>query len=346
MAGQKIDIKVTLLRLKTWITRNWPWKLLSLFLAICLWSGLITQDESLTREKVFNDVTINIVNADTLRRNGFIIVSGLENLPTVRFRADVPQKVYNIASASNYNLRIDLARIHDTGEQTLNIISTTTNTYGTVTEMSVSTVTVQVEEYISRSRIPVRLSTTGNPPDGFYAAGASVDPSYVTVSGPRSLVNSIVRCVADYNMALLTPVSGLERTAVPYRLVDASGDEIDSALIDVTSESVRLDSLLVEQALYQTRQLTINTTDLTVGTPAQGYVVKRITAEPATLTIAATNQIINALSEIHLVEFISAPIDISDATTIISRNIRLERPAGIAWFSSDTILITVEIAPE
>ena len=126
--------------------------------------------------------------ADTLRRNGFIIVSGLESLPTVRFRADVPQKVYNIASASNYNLRIDLARIHDTGEQTLNIISTTTNTYGTVTEMSVSTVTVQVEEYISRSRIPVRLSTTGNPPDGFYAAGASVDPSYVTVSGPRSLV--------------------------------------------------------------------------------------------------------------------------------------------------------------
>ena len=103
MAGQKIDIKATLLRLKTWITHNWPWKLLSLFLAICLWSGLITQDESLTREKVFNDVTINIVNADTLRRNGFIIVSGLENLPTVRFRADVPQKVYNIASASNYN---------------------------------------------------------------------------------------------------------------------------------------------------------------------------------------------------------------------------------------------------
>ena len=110
MAGQKIDIKATLLRLKMWITHNWPWKLLSLFLAICLWSGLITQDESLTREKVFNDVTINIVNADTLRRNGFIIVSGLENLPTVRFRADVPQKVYNIASASNYNYRADCIR--------------------------------------------------------------------------------------------------------------------------------------------------------------------------------------------------------------------------------------------
>ena len=79
MAGQKIDIKATLLRLKMWITHNWPWKLLSLFLAICLWSGLITQDESLTREKVFNDVTINIVNADTLRRNARAFTLTSEN---------------------------------------------------------------------------------------------------------------------------------------------------------------------------------------------------------------------------------------------------------------------------
>ena len=45
MAGQKIDIKATLLRLKTWITHNWPWKLLSLSLAICLRSDLKPQDK-------------------------------------------------------------------------------------------------------------------------------------------------------------------------------------------------------------------------------------------------------------------------------------------------------------
>ena len=346
MAGQKIDFKAALLHLRMWVTHNWPWKLLSLVLAVCLWSGLITQDESLTREKVFSDVTISVTNSDTLRRNGFIIVSGLDDLPTVRFRADVPQKMYNTVTASNYNLRIDLSRIHDTGEQTLSILSTSTNMYGTVTEMSISTVTVQVEEYISRSRIPVRLSTSGEAPEGFYAASASVDPSYVTVSGPLSLVNTIVRCVADYDMALLTPEAGVERTAVPFRLIDANGNEVSSSLIDVTSESVHLDSLLVEQTLYQTSTLTINTTDLTIGTPADGYVVKRITAEPATLTVAGDNQLMSTLSEIHLVEYTSSPIDISGASSSISRNIRLERPSGMVWSSNDTILITIEIAPE
>ena len=55
------------------------------------------------------DVPITVTNADTLRRNGFIIVSGLDDLPSVRIYADVPQKNYNSSIASNYNLRIDTA---------------------------------------------------------------------------------------------------------------------------------------------------------------------------------------------------------------------------------------------
>ena len=134
------------------LIHNWQWKLLSLFLAVCLWSGLITQDESLTREKIFNDVSINVTNADTLRRNGFIIVSGLDDLPAVRIRVDVPQKNYNTVTASNYNLRIDLSRIRETGEQTLQVLSSSSSNYGTVTDISVESVAVQVDEYITRSR--------------------------------------------------------------------------------------------------------------------------------------------------------------------------------------------------
>ena len=119
MKKKTLDLKAVVKRISVFLTHNWQWKLLSLILAVCLWSGLITQDETLTREKVFSDVVINVTNADTLRRNGFIIVSGLDDLPTVRVSADVPQKNYNSVSASNYNLRIDLSRIRSTGEQTL-----------------------------------------------------------------------------------------------------------------------------------------------------------------------------------------------------------------------------------
>ena len=145
MAKSKLDFKALLQRVASLFTHNWQWKLISVLLAVALWSGLITQDDTLTRSKTFEDVTINVLNADTLRHNGFIVVDGLQDLPTVTIEADVPQKNYNAAAASNYNLRVDLSRIRSAGEQTLNLLTTTTTSYGSVSEMSVSSITVQVE---------------------------------------------------------------------------------------------------------------------------------------------------------------------------------------------------------
>ena len=339
------DLKQILKKAAAFLSRNWQWKLLSLFLAVCLWSGLITQDDSLTREKIFSDVAINITNADTLRRNGFIIVSGLDDLPSVRIRADVPQKNYNTVTASNYNLRVDLSRIHKSGEQTLQVLSSSSSNYGTVTDISVESVTVQVDEYITRSRIPVRLNTTGEIPGGFYAGEAQVDPAYVVVSGPKSIVENIVRCVADYDLAMLSGQAGAERTAVPFRLVDGNGDDVDSELIDITSQSVSLDSIIVSQTLYTEKSLVINTSDLTSGTPADGYLIRRVSAEPATLFVAGKDPYIDSLNELHLAEFTDQQIDVSGLSTAVTRNISLTKSNDIVHFSSDTVMITVEIAP-
>ena len=345
MAMKMPDYKEWLRKIAAFFRHNWTWKLLSLLLAIFLWSLLITQDDSLLREKVFNDVAINVLNADTLRRNGFIIVDGLDDLPTARIRVDVPQKMYNTVTSSNYNLRVDLSRIRGAGEQTLSVLSSSSNTYGTVTETSVETVTVQVEEYVSRSRIPVRLNATGDAPAGFYASEARVDPTYVVVSGPKSQVDQVVRCVADYDMSVLTPQSGVERTATPFRLVNAEGEQVDSSLIEVAVENVSVDSITVEQTLYTAKTLVINTTDLVSGLPAAGYAIRRISAEPATITIAGSDQAMNALTELHLVEFIDQQLDVNNLSTPITRNVSLNKPSGIAYISNDTVIITVDIAP-
>lgn len=342
---KKIDFKQLFNKFIALFTNNWPWKLLSLVLAICLWSGLITQDGSLSREKVFTDVPISVVNADALRRNGFIIVSGLEDLPGVRLTVDVPQKNYNTVTATNYNLRVDLSRIREAGEQTLQVLSSSTSTYGTVTGISVESVTVQVEEYVSRSRIPVRLNSTGALPAGFYAGDPQVDPSFVMVSGPKSLVENVVRCMADYDLSTITPSPGQERTAVPFRLLDSAGEEISSSLIDVTSQSVSLDSITVSQTLYTAKTLVINTADLVTGVPEDGYSIKRISAEPATIVAAGKEVFINSLNELHVVEYIDQPIDITGMNTTITRNISLVKPSDIVYFGNDTVMITIEIAP-
>ena len=344
--NNKLGLRDRLNKLLHICIRNWPWKLLSFVLAICIWSWLITQDETLTREKVFSDVPITVQNADTLRRSGYIVTQGLDDLPTVRIRVDVPQRNYNTVTAANYNMRIDLSRIHGEGEQTVSVLGSNSNTYGTITDQSVNSVTLQVEEYVTRSRIPVRLNTIGSAPDGFYAGDARVDPSYVVVSGPKSLVEQVVRCVADFDMSAQMAQSGTERTAVPFRLVDADGNEISRALIDVTSESVSLDSVTVEQPLYMEKAVVINTTDLVSGTPQAGYAIKRVSAEPATIEVAGSDDFISALTELHLVEFVELQIDVSNLSTNVTRRISLTKPSYINHYSSDTVIVTVEIAPQ
>ena len=110
---------------------QWPFKLLSLVIAIVLWSGLITQDPTLTREKVFTGVTISVSGEDTIKRNGLIVVSDLDAVTQdAKLRVEVPQMQYANASASNYNARIDLTRIRETGVQEVKVLTTSSSTWG------------------------------------------------------------------------------------------------------------------------------------------------------------------------------------------------------------------------
>ncbi|MGN1020659.1 MAG: YbbR-like domain-containing protein, partial [Aristaeellaceae bacterium] len=167
------------------LLNNWGFKLLALVLAIGLWAGLISQDPSLTREKVFNDVTINVTGNETIKRNGLIVVSDLDSLlQNATLRVDVPQMQYQSAQATYYNARIDLSRITQTGVQEVRVLTTNSTAYGNVSEVNPATLEIEVEEYITRYRIPVAVDTVGAVPDGYYATTPSLDPPLVAVSGP------------------------------------------------------------------------------------------------------------------------------------------------------------------
>jgi hypothetical protein len=94
------------LRKAVWVLKrvfidHWLSKLLSLLLALVLWAGLIVQDPSLTREKTFRNVAVNVTGSDTLKRNGLIVVSDLNSmLQDVDLTVDVPPRAAYSHSAS------------------------------------------------------------------------------------------------------------------------------------------------------------------------------------------------------------------------------------------------------
>ena len=330
---------------RVWRTlrNNWPWKLLALFLALCLWAGLISQDRTLTRERVFSEVPLSVTGADTLRRNsGLIVLSGLEseNLQA-RLRVRVPQREYANVSYLNYNPRLDLTRITEPGEQTVRVVTTSSSTYGNVEDISPSTVTVVVDEYVTNYRVPVTVNVTGEYPEGFYGSAISRDPSMVAVSGPRTVVDQISHVSVDYNASSLSPRAGTVRTAIPIRFISHDGSVIESDLLEVTSAGIVLRSIVVEQTLYPTRLLPVSITDLTTGEPAEGYRIKRVRISPSLLRAAGTEEALAAAEDL----FVDSPVNVNGAKETFTQSVRAKKPADLAYLSAETLTVTVEIEP-
>ncbi len=342
-ASRRESLKSILRAMLRGLVHNGGFKLLALVIAIVLWAGLIAQDPTLTREKAFDNVTVNITGSEAIKRNGFIVVSDLAaGLQGVSMRANVPQMQYQTVQPSYYNARVDLSRVTEAGVQEATILTTNSTTYGMVTEVEPATVQLEVEEYITRYRIPVSVEVVGSAPEGFYAAAPNQDPPVVTISGPRSLVEKVVRVKAVIDQSTLPQREGLVRTAVPFRLVDSLGETVESHLLEVTNESsVLLDSVVVEQQLYAVRTLDLNDLGLVVGTPAEGYEIKSVSITPERVTVAGKRESIELLDSL----FAQGSVDVTDLTESINEHLRLRRPSELAYTSTDSVTVAVEIGP-
>ncbi|MBO5502682.1 MAG: hypothetical protein J6A48_11740 [Clostridia bacterium] len=325
------------------LTHNWGWKLLSLLLAVCLWAGLITQDPNLTRERRFTDVPISLTGQETLRRNGLIVLSGLEQetLKLESFRAQIPQRSYDSVTAANYNPRIDLSRITETGEQSVKVIFTTSSSYGTVEGASPDKFDIVVDEYVTNYRVPVTLNITGDYPSGYYAANPIVEPGTVTVSGPKPLVDQVAGVRANMDLSALSARAGTTRLALPLYYVDVNGDPIESNLLEAAIANTVLRTITVEQKLYDSKEVDVAASALTQGQPATGYRVTSITATPSTILAAGDPAALDAIEQI----FTEAPVNVEGASETFTADIRLRKPSELVHLSSNTITVCVEIEP-
>ena len=325
------------------ISHNWGWKLLSALLAICLWAGLITQDPNLTRERRFTNVPISINGQETLLNNGLIVLSGLEEEALMMdfFRAQVPQRSYDVVNASNFNPRIDLSRITQTGEQTVRVLFTTSSTYGTVEGASPAELTITVDEYVTNYRVPVTLNTSGEYPEGFHAAAPIIEPSTIAVSGPKSLVDRVVAVQADYDLSSLSARAGTTRLALPLKFIDVDGNVLESSLLTAASANTVLRTIGVEQRLYTSKQLDVTYYAMLTGQPAKGYEVKEVTAVPSRLTAAGDPAILATIDAI----FTDAPVSVEGAEESFATDVRLRKPGELTYLSANTVTVYVEIGP-
>ena len=340
---------------KIWkrITHQWGWKLGSLLLALLLWGSLISQDSALTREKVFNDVNVNIVGAEDLQKSGFIVVDGLEQLSRVRIKADVPQRNYTAATEARYAVRLDLTQIKSAGEQTVKLTATSTSAalYGAVTDISVPQITVTVEECVSKHNVPVEIEVIGQVPQGYYAYPATSDPTRVDITGPRSVVDQVVRCVITLDLSALNVSPGQTypqpiKAALPFSFQDLAGNTLDDTHLTVRSQNVTLQAVTVSQQLYPTLRVRISADNLLSGRPKAGYEVKKVTVDPEYILIAAVNP--EQFEGEDTVFYPSGQISVENADSSVTGTLSIVRRGGsgnVVYMSEYEVHVVAEIGP-
>jgi len=339
--------------------RNWGAKLFSLLIALALWVGLITQDPDLTREKDFRGVQVSVTGADSLKTRGYIVVSDLDKLlGDVEMTVNVPQMEYGKVSASNYNVRLDLSGIRSEGKHEVHLLTDNASTpgydvklNGEVVSISPETVSLTVEQYVSRGYVPVAVVLQGEVPQGYYidTADATKDPRYVTVSGPKSQVDRVrrVEVVIDVE-ELLRQEDPVVENNYAFTLLDAQGNPVDSEMLEVRRESnVRIDRVNISLPVYSMREVPLLDAEmggkmLYTGKPAEGYEVADVLINPSYVTIAGRKSIVDSVSKIAAVR----QLNINGATETVTGMVSLGVPVNLEFISADQATVTVVIRPK
>lgn len=312
------------------LSHNLGLKLLSLLLAVLLWSYVVSSNPSITRTKDINSLTAYLSNESVLNSNRLALASDpSEALENVSVRLEVPQSSYALADAENVQVSVDLSSVRAAGTQEVALRATTT--YGRVVTILPETVTLEFEAYDSRS-VPLNASITGETMDTMWYNVSRLNPEELVISGPSSVVQTIA---SAYVYVDVTGRDTSYITAARFTLFDYNGEEIPQTLLSSSSSSVT-----VGVEVYPTRELPVSNdiADVVQGTPAEGYEVTSVTIQPEVVTVAADAELLEGLTELLI-----QPVDVTDADQTFSQRARISSLTDFKNISTEQVYVTVNI---
>ena len=155
----------------------------------------------------------------------------------------------------------------------------------------------------------------------------------------------MARCVVPYDLSELPYFTGTERTALPFRLEDRQENEIPQEHITVSplNSGIRIDTITVEQTLYEIVSLPVDVSSLIAGEPADGYHIVSLDVDPSQVRVAFSEQVdLTAIASLHA----SVPADITGLTETKAFSVPLLRPTDTKYIGVSSVTVTVEVKPD
>ena len=312
----------TLRRVIARIVRNWPLKLGSVVLATFLYAGLV-----LSQNAQVWPGTIPIVK--TNQPISAVLLSNLGNVTNIRYFA--PTDVADRLNGSSFTATVDLSTatpLAGTPFSTVQVHVQAADPRVQILDFDPQVVQVQLDPLISKS-VPVKVDE-GSPATGLQPQNPILSTNSVTVSGPASVVSLATAAIAR---VVIQP-SGLDvDQEVPLVAVDALNNVLSP--VGIEPQTVRVQ---IRVGVQQTRTLPVK--PQFSGVPNSGFQVGGVTVNPPAITVQGDADALSSLTAVD-----TGMVDLTGATSNVTRVVSLVLPAGITTVGGGTVSVTVHLTP-
>jgi YbbR domain-containing protein len=280
---------------------------LALILAVLLWFYVVNL-ENPAQTTSFRDLSIDVRGtASNLR-----VISPL---PTVDVTIQAPQNLMTNLSPADVHPYIDLSTMNE-GVHEIPIDIETRGLPPESLTVNVDPAQVQVQLQLQVTKVfSIGAQLEGTPPFGYEYYPAQVTPRSVEVTGSQDAVARISSVLVPVNIeGQTTRVQG-SRTP---KAVDVDGRDITG----LTFEPANVQVLVPIEAYI--RNKTVPVLPAVVGQPAPGFRVALLTADPNTVRICCSEEVIGPIDFLSVV-----PLPITGTTSTIITTTQLVLPPSV-----------------
>ena len=306
-------------------------KLVSVLFACVVWLIATNQHDPV--------IAVTFPNIQVVFRNEEIITDGgkvfkpLDNTDTISVTVRARRTVHVGISERNITAVADISQMEQ--NSIIPITVSVERVEGRVESVEASRANVHIQiEDVGRATFPLTIRTEGEPADGFVLGDLSVSPETVTVRGPETLVNSIVKAVAQVDVYGLRSTRELPAELILYNY--------DDEVVSQSPLTIGLgeDGIMVSIYIKDTIDLPVIVEE-SEDVP-EGYVISNISAEPGHILVAGMADVLGEITEIEI-PFSALDIVGEVATREIVLDVREFLPEGVSLVDENANIVLVSL---
>ncbi len=329
-------------KISNMITKNLGWKLVSILIAIIMWFIVVNNANPITPKRFL--VPLQIHNRQVLEDNEYVILNAEEITSShVELYVRAAKNVIDQLSQNPESIEafidlkpIDISRSNILGEPLpITINYNLPIELAEVIQQTPRYMDIILDRYESKTMFAV-LEKVGELTPGYVDLPYTIEPSRITVSGPKSYVDQVAAL------------------KIPIDVTNASQDLTITSNLSAFNESgkditanVKLSANTVTATLPIKKYASLRITNpVIVGNVAPGYVINNITMEPRYVEVVGDEEAIEKAKPIIL-----EPINVDNLkkTKSFSFDLRsyfLETDLSIKNFSPYIAVVTVNLEKE